>query len=581
MGVILDRIRQWWDTADRTQRLVTVFGGAFLILMLGMTIFFAGKPKLQPVIPGLSDVERGSIYDELTKGGFQVEITPQGEVVVPSKDVPKAKMYLATKNKLPKSGGQSLSMIDSIGIGDSQRKENEKIIAAKEAELAESISTMNGVGGAQVHLTLGKDSPFGDQTTPPTAAVRVTESNEGELSTESGIAMARLVQNAITGMNAKGVTVLTDTGRMIYDGQEVDSTSTLANRKMEAEAAESKRRATELQRELDQVFGKGNTIVQVDVQLNMDTTSIKKDETIRSGDPFVEESASESMSSNTNEPIRGTGAESNIPGQPTTTDQTDKASNYKNEQKTKQYPTSQTQTEIEKAAGEIIGMNVNVMANSTVITDMKPLESRVASYIAPWKDNVRFSENVTPVAFSDSADKAQAAAAKAAAGSAKMQQIISLLPVGALVAVALLLIKSLSSTIKKTQNQTLVLANGDKLTIPVNSDPKLLAMLEEASRPVMLASLPGGTSHYDDDEDEVEEVEESIDENGDTVVTTRKKKKKRKSDMYSEEEEEDDLSIESIKKKVDIPLEQIRKMAKNNPEAVSMLLKSWMMEEAK
>jgi len=578
MGAILDRIRQWWDTADRTQKLVTVFGGAFLIIMLAMTIFFAGKPKLQPVIPGLSDAERGSIYDELTKGGFQVEITPQGEVVVPSKEVPKAKMYLATKNKLPKSGGQSLTMIDSIGIGDSQRKENEKIIAAKEAELAESIATMTGVAAAQVHLTLGKDSPFGDQTTPPTAAVRVTEAGEGELSTESGIAMARLVQNSITGMTSKGVTVLTDSGKMIYDGQEVDSSSTLANHKMEAEAAESKRRAAELQRELDQVFGKGNTIVQVDVQLNMDTTSIKRDETIRSGDPVIEESATESMSSNTNEPVVGTGAESNIPGQATTTDKTDKASNYKNEQKTKQYPTSQTQTEIEKAAGEIIGMNVNVMANSTAITDTKPLESRMASYIAPWQGNERFTQNVTSVEFSDSAQKAQAAAAKAAAGSAKMQQLISLLPVGALVAVALLLIKSLSSTIKKTQNQTLVLSNGDKLTIPVNSDPKLLAMLEEASRPVMLSSLPGGAY---DDEEEIEEVEETIDENGDTVVTTRKKKKKRKSDIYADEDDDDDLSIESIKKKVDVPLEQIRKMAKNNPEAVSMLLKSWMMEESK
>jgi flagellar biosynthesis/type III secretory pathway M-ring protein FliF/YscJ len=50
--------------------------------------------------------------------------------------------------------------------------------------------------------------------------------------------------------------------------------------------------------------------------------------------------------------------------------------------------------------------------------------------------------------------------------------------------------------------------------------------------------------------------------------------------MY-EEEDYDDPDIESIKKKVDVPLEQIRKMSRNNPEAVAMLLKSWMMEESK
>ena len=572
MGAILDRIRQWWDTADRTQKLVTVFGGAFLALMLGMTIFFAGKPKLQPVIPGLNDVERGSIYDELTKGGFPVEITPQGEVVVPSKDVPRAKMYLATKNKLPKTGGSSIDMLNSIGIGDSQRKESEKIIAAKTAELSESIMTMPGISSAQVHLALGKDSPFGDQTVPPTAAVRISESNEGELTQESGKAIARLVQNSITGMTAKSVTVVTDSGRMIYDGEEINSPGTLASRKMEAEASEAKRRASALQSEFDQVFGKGNTIVQVDVQLNMDTTSINKDETIRSGDPVSEESATETMSSSTAEPLVGVGAEGNIPGQNNTQVNSDKNSNFTTEQKSRQYPTSTTQTRIEKAAGEIIGMNVSVFANSKVITDLKPLQSRVASYVQPWKGDAKFTQSVTSAEFSNVSEKAQKAAADAAASSARMQQIISLLPVGALVAVALILIRSLASTIKKSGHQTLVLSNGEKLTIPVNSDPKLLALLNEASRPVQSA-LP----EYDYDEEE-EIIEESVDENGDTVVTTTKRKKQKS--MY-EDDNIDDPDIESIKRKVDVPLEQIRKMARNNPEAVAMLLKSWMMEEAR
>lgn len=569
MGAFLDRIRQWWDTADRTQKLVTVFGGAFLILMLGLTIFFAGKPKMQPVIPGLSDAERGGIYDELTKGGFQVEITPQGEVVVPNQDVPRAKMYLATKNKLPKTGSNGIDLINSIGIGDSQKKENEKIIAAKTAELSQSIMTMPGVASAQVHLAAGKDSPFGDQTVPPTAAVRVTESNDGALTQENGKAIARLVQNAITGMTAKSVTVVTDSGRMIYDGEEANSSGTLASKKMEAESAESKRRAGELQRELDMVFGKGNTIVQVDVQLNMDTTSIKRDETVRTGDPTTEETASESMVSSTSEPLNGVGAESNIPGQNNAQVNSDKSSNYQSDQKVKHYPTANTQTEIEKAAGEIIGMNVSVFANSGAIKDLKPLQSRVANYIAPWKGNSKFTESVTSAEFSTEAAKSQKAASDAAASAAQMQQVISLLPIGVLIAVAGVLIKSLTNTIKKTQNQTLVLSNGDKLTIPVNSDPKLLALIDQASRPA-----PAALPDYEDTMEEI--VEETIDENGDVVVTTRKRKK----GMY-EDDGEEDPDIESIKRKVDVPLEQIRKMARNNPEAVAMLLKSWMMEEAR
>jgi len=575
MGAIIDRLRQWWDTSDRTQKLVTVFGAAFLVLMLGGTMFFASRPKMQHVIPGMNSQDSAAVYDELTKGGFSVEITPQSEVTVPSGDVARAKMYLATKNKMPKSGGGGLALIESIGIGDSQRKENEKIIAAKERELADSINTMAGVESAQVHLTLGKDSPFGDQTTPPTAAIRITESTDGGVTMDAGKAIARLVQNSTTGMTAKGVTVVANSGRMIFDGEEQNSTTSMANRKMEAEAAESKRRTTELQRELDMVFGKGNTIVQIDVQLNMDATKINKNETLRTGEAISEETAEEKMQGNSTASTPGSGALSNLPGQPAATDPNQAAgpNGYESTQKSKQYPTSTTQTNIEKAAGEIVAMNVTVMANSTSITTLKPLEERVASYVAPWQGDPKFTQKVTGAEFNTTAKDAQIKAAASAASAAQMQQVISLLPVAALILVAVFLMKSLSSTIKKSQHQTLVLSNGERLTVPANSDPKLLALIEEASRPITM-SLPGMTEADYHIEEEFEEIDP---ETGETVTVTRKKPKKR----LLEEEDDDDLDVESIKKRVDIPLEQIRKMSKRNPEAVAMLLKSWMMEEAR
>ncbi len=569
MGAIIDRLRQWWDTSDRTQKLVTVFGALFLVFMLGATIFFASRPKMQPVIPGLSGTDAAAVSDELTKGGFKVEISPASEVLVPSADVARAKMYLATKNKLPKSNTGGLDLIESIGIGDSQRKENEKIIAAEERKLQESIDTMEGVGSSQVHLTLGKDSPFGDQTLPPTATVRVQETGENALTTDAATAIARLVQGSVTGLTAKNVTVVTTAGRMVFDGAEEGSPTSNASRKMEAESAESRRRTADLQRELDLVFGKGNTIVKVDVQLNMDETSIQKDETLRTGDAFVEESATEKMTGESNTAGGAGGIESNIPGQPAAVGSSSTNPNgYESKQKSVQYPTSNTKTSIQKAAGEIVAMNVSVMANKSVIEDVKPLQQRIAAYVSPWQGDPKFTQSVTAAEFSTAASDAQQKAAAEAAATARMQQIISLLPVGALILVALFLMKSLASTIKKSQHQTLVLSNGDRLTVPANSDPKLLALIEEATRPVQL-SLPAAT------EEEVEEVAEVDPETGEVKPVVRKKKKK------IEDEEDDDADVEAIKRRVDIPLEQIRKMSRKNPEAVAMLLKSWMMEEAR
>ena len=41
----------------------------------------------------------------------------------------------------------------------------------------------------------------------------------------------------------------------------------------------------------------------------------------------------------------------------------------------------------------------------------------------------------------------------------------------------------------------------------------------------------------------------------------------------------DNVDVEGIKKRLDLPLEQIKKLARQRPETVAMLLKSWISED--
>lgn len=45
MGGLLLRLRTWWETADRTQKVVTLFGSAFLVMLLAGSFYFATRPK--------------------------------------------------------------------------------------------------------------------------------------------------------------------------------------------------------------------------------------------------------------------------------------------------------------------------------------------------------------------------------------------------------------------------------------------------------------------------------------------------------------------------------------------------------
>ena len=215
MGVFLQKIKDWWESADRTQKMVSVFGATFLVLVLGLTLLFASKPKMQPVVTGVSDAEKGAVQDELIKSGFTVEVSPQGEILVPAKDYHSARMALATANKMPKSSAKGVGMLDSINTFTTSRQEAEKIKAAKEGELEQSIMTIEGVQSALVHINFGKDAPTLDEKQEPTAVVNITEGASGGLTQSEGKAIARLVQNSVAGMTPAGVSVITSSGKIL------------------------------------------------------------------------------------------------------------------------------------------------------------------------------------------------------------------------------------------------------------------------------------------------------------------------------------------------------------------------------
>lgn len=580
MGAIVDTIKRWWQEADQTQKLITGFGLAFLVIILGFTVFFASRPKMQALYTGLTAEDNSAVYEELLKGGFKVELSGSGgDVMVPIQDVPRAKMALASKNKLPKGKESGLDLINGLSFTDSQVKEREKVLAAKEREFESSIGTMTGVSAATVHLQLGKDSAFNDESAPPSASVIVAEDNSGTITPDMAKSIARLVEHGITNLSSAHISVMTEDGRMLFDGQEQDSVGNIANRKIQAENLEGKRRTTELQMELDKIYGRGNTIAQISVQLDMDATTINTDETVTGTDPLYTEKGSETLDASGKDASGAAGAESNGLGNGADIGGSgDTSKKYTSEAESKQFPSSNTKKSILKAAGDLVAMNVTVTANKTKVdTDgLAALNQRVQSYIAPWNGDPKFVGTVTPVAFNDEQSKIQEKAAADAAQSARMQQLISLMPVGALILVGMILTKSLGKALKKPVQQ-MVLSNGQTISLPAGTDPELLALIESAALPGSQSSYTdaNGLVHRGEEEHEwVEETTGEVDEDGQEVVVKRKKKKK----IY-DDDDDDDVNVRGIKKKVDVPLEQIKKMAKKNPEAVAMLLKSWVLEE--
>ena len=175
------------------------------------------------------------------------------------------------------------------------------------------------------------------------------------------------------------------------------------------------------------------------------------------------------------------------------------------------------------------------------------------NYMGPRRTDPNFTAKVSKTKFDTSASTAAATAAKEAASKDRMQQIFSLLPILALVGVAVMVLKSIG---KFAKTQTLVLATPDGKMLPLPSGGLNLSpeAIQAAGGDVHAALAAQSTAHGS---------AHSLPNHA----------------SGGHAPEEDGLEIDSIKRKINVPLEQIKKMSDERPEVVAMLIKSWLMEE--
>jgi flagellar M-ring protein FliF len=175
MGGFVLKLKLWWETADRTQRMVAVGGGAFLIIMIAVTSMFAMRPHMSLAFGGLSPADQGMVISELEKDGIAAEPDEHGDIMVPSDKVTEAKVKLATAGKLPSSNQYSDEALSKLGMMDTPEVEKERLKTILEGRLSDTICGVDGISSAAVHIVLAEQSPFAREAKPATASITVTD----------------------------------------------------------------------------------------------------------------------------------------------------------------------------------------------------------------------------------------------------------------------------------------------------------------------------------------------------------------------------------------------------------------------
>jgi flagellar M-ring protein FliF len=203
---------------DRGQRM-RLGAGIVLFLAIGIIGLVMGRQAEWRVLyANLSEKDGGAIVAQLSTMNVPYQYGPGGStIMVPMDKVYDTRLRLASQG-LPKGSVTGFELMDTANrFGMTQFQERLTFQRGLEGELTRSIQSLSSVTSARVHLALPNQNGFFRDQQKPSASVVVGLGSGRTLDKAQLAGIVHLVASSVPEMDAKAVTVLDDTGKLLSE----------------------------------------------------------------------------------------------------------------------------------------------------------------------------------------------------------------------------------------------------------------------------------------------------------------------------------------------------------------------------
>ncbi len=286
-----------------------------LILLVGLAAAVAAGvgaalwsqgPTYNLLYGNLASDVAAQITQVLGGAGIEYHLENGGATIaVPAEKVADARLLLAGQG-LPSTGGFA-SMTRDSGFGLSQFMESARYQHALETELAQTISSLQSVSAARVHIAASRQSAFVRDRQPPSASVFLQLRSGGRLSGEQISAITHLVASSVPELRSEQVTVVDQQGRLLSSPQGHDDAA-LHQQQLELSRQVEEEYAQRVESLLAPLVGPGRVRAQVVAQFDMSAVEEAREQYRPDSQIVRSEQTSEEQSAN------GTGGPRGVPG---------------------------------------------------------------------------------------------------------------------------------------------------------------------------------------------------------------------------------------------------------------------------
>ncbi len=294
--------------------LLTFFGLIIFFIYIGLR---SNSPGMTMLYSNLSTIDSTEIAAKLDIAKIKYKLSDDGTKISASqKDVGKARILLAQEG-LPRQGSVGYEIFDKKqSFGTTSFVQNINQVRALEGELARTISTVDNVRNARVHLVLPQRQLFSRESSPASASVFLNLIDSSSIESGQLRAIQHLIGAAVPKLKASSVAIIDQKGNLLAKGEEEESDSIAARTGEEMRHKQEMRLTRSIEELVGRIVGYGRVRATVTADMNFDV--INRNSEIYDPEGQVVRSTQTTSEENTDTTASGgsgsTTVENNLPG---------------------------------------------------------------------------------------------------------------------------------------------------------------------------------------------------------------------------------------------------------------------------
>lgn len=309
------QISSFWSSLNQTKKMITI--GTILLLVSGLVGLALNKKetKYEYLFSNLEPEDLKLITSELSKNREQEYIIDNKGIKVPKQDVLSLRLELAQQG-LPARGNIGWEQFDNQDFTRTEFEQNINKLRAIQGELSRTISAIEGINSARVHIVMPQKALFREDEQEPTAAIYLRTQRGASLSKRQIKGITHLVSRSVEGLRPEKITMIDQLGKMLTEAEIDDPTSKLTREML----SYRKTIERELSQKITTLVGRivGQERVEAKVDVSVDFT--REEQTISDIDPdrvvvLSSNTTNQETSGSGLNPTGIPGAKSNVPGE--------------------------------------------------------------------------------------------------------------------------------------------------------------------------------------------------------------------------------------------------------------------------